>query len=406
MSEMPLFARQSVFTSDHELYGFEFLYRGQRLNSDDPDASHLASIELLDHMCTCILEENLNAGKPLLLNVDEHFLLDDNLFHKPLRNVIFEILETVEPTPEIVERVHTLSQAGFKFALDDFVFEPNKAPFFKYLSILKIDVMETDWKLMERKLPKLKQLKCLLLAEKIESEEEFERCKSLGFDLFQGYHLERPKPVHGKKLETSQQAVLRLVSEFSRPDIETEEVAQLISLDPVLTVKILRLINCPLYQLVRDVKSVREAVVILGLSVVKQWAIILSLVSASDSPQELFRQLLVRAKTLSLIGESQAKQQPNIDVSGYFLTGILSGVDAIFGTKQGTVVQQLTLDDEVKTALLTQDNFMGQLLTDTIGYERFDGSVFAHMSDEQKFTFIHSYQKSLVWADEVLNNLN
>ncbi|MDM7861131.1 HDOD domain-containing protein [Alteromonas sp. ASW11-36] len=402
---MPLFARQSIFTAEHELYGFEFLYRGARLGSDDPNAAHLASIELLDHMCTCILEENLNAGKPLLLNVDEQFLLDDNLFHTPLDNVIFEILETVEPTPEIVNRVRKLAQAGFKFALDDFVFEPNKTPFFKYLSILKIDVMGIDWALMASKLPELQLSNCLLLAEKIESEEEFERCKALGFDLFQGYHLERPKPIHGKKLETNQQAALRLVSELSRPDIETEEVAQLISLDPILTVKILRLINCPLYQLVREVKSVREAVVILGLNVVKQWAIILSLVSASDSPQELFRQLLVRAKTLALIGERQAKEQPDIDVSGCFLTGILSGVDAIFGTEQGTVIQQLTLDDEVKRALLTQDNFMGQLLNDTIGYERFDSSVFERMSDEQKFAFIHSYQKSLVWADEVLRNL-
>lgn len=406
MADSPLFARQSIFNADQSLFGFEFLYRGKRLDPSDAGSARLASIELLDHMCTCILDENLNDSKPALINVDEHFLLDDTAFHSPLNNVIFEILETVEATPEIIARVKQLKQSGFSFALDDFVFEPNKVGFFKYLSIIKVDVLDADWDTMARKLPVLKKTKCKLLAEKVEDQAMFERCVELGFDLFQGYYLERPKVVHGKKLEANQLTAMKLISELSRPDIETDEVANLISLDPVLTVKILRLINCPLYQLVREVKSVRDAVVILGLGVVKQWAIILSLVSASDCPQELFRQLLVRAKTLSLIGESDSSDSAGMDAAGCFLTGLLSGIDAVFGTVEGTVVQQLTLDGEVKTALLTQENAMGQLLLKTIGVERFDDAVFSQMTFEQRLLVNRSYRESLVWADEVLRYLS
>ena len=121
--QTPLFARQPIFDKKSNIYGFEFLYRGNLINAGNEDSAKLASLELLEHMCTCIIDGELNSDKFILINVDEHFIFDDNIFTTPPQNVIFEILETVNVTPELVKRVDELKSKGFTFALDDYIFE-------------------------------------------------------------------------------------------------------------------------------------------------------------------------------------------------------------------------------------------------------------------------------------------
>ena len=401
-----LFARQSIYGADNSLFAFECLYRGSTLHSKRDDAPQKATLELIDKMCTSLVEDNLLLDKPLFINIDSQLLFDDGFFTLPNSNLYYEILETVPITDEVIHRLQLLVRRGFRFALDDFALEMERVPLLKYMSVIKFDIPLIPLHNLERFLNQQELHNCLLLAEKVETQDTYEKGVSLGFHLFQGYYLEKPKIVSGQQLQANQQAALQLVANLTRSTIEVDEVAELVSRDPVITIKLLKLVNSPLYNLIREVSSIREAVVILGIDVVKQWAIILSLVNSSDCPYELFRQLLTRAKTLSLIGDSK---EINVDFahpkSEFFLAGILSGVDAILGVDLANILKKLALPPHLLEAVVSHKNSLGDLLQKAIGMERFDDSIFEVMDDRQLMLFTRSYRLSLKWADNVLKYL-
>ncbi|KXI29921.1 EAL and HDOD domain-containing protein [Paraglaciecola hydrolytica] len=405
MDETILLARQPIFDVNNKMVASEILYRGNVLRSSKTDRNLMATRELLINTCTNILSDNVNLDLPMLLNIDEQFLLADDFFPVAPQNLIFEILETVEPSELVLEKLKQLKRQGFEFALDDYLLEKFKTPFFEYLKIIKVDVIDVDFALLKNTLPALKQTGCLLLAEKVETQAVYETCRELGFDLFQGYYFERPTLIQGKKINVNQRSALHLVSQLSRDDIEVNEVAELIARDPVLTVKIIALINCPLYQLVREVTSVKDAVVILGLNVVKQWAMILTLVSQTKQPIELFRTILIRAKTLSLYAECSQDKLLKSDVSECFLVGLLSGIEAIFEVKLENILEHLMLDARIKVALIGQDNNMGRLLKNYMAIERFDNQIFEQLSNQEICLINRCYRESLTWADQAMNYL-
>lgn len=403
MKESVLFARQPIFDAASRLYAHEILYRSEA--SLETAGCNASTRELLVNLCTNLLNDNVNLGLPMFVNVDEEFLLADDFFPVAPQNLIFEILETVRPTPAVLEKINQYRVAGYEFALDDYVLEKSKVQYFNYLKIIKIDLLQVNFERLIKVMPVLKKTGCKLLAEKVEDQEMFDKCLKLGFDLFQGYFLERPSLIKGKKIVANQQAVLHLLAELARDDIEVDEVAELISQDVGLTVKILSLINCPLYQLVREVKSVKDAVVILGLTTVKQWAITLALVSESSRPIELYRVVLVRAKTLALYCDVWETNSRNINSSSCFLLGLLSGVDAIFEVEMEEILNHLKLDSDIKAALLHDDNSLGELLKNSIGIERFDSHIFEQLSQHQICLFNGCYREALKWADGVMSYL-
>ncbi|MDO6566669.1 HDOD domain-containing protein [Alteromonas sp. 1_MG-2023] len=405
-----LTARQLVFNENHEVYACEFLCLDTGSGHAESPAHNnpllgVMTTEVLTKVCNSVEEGGRHLNVPMFINVDQNFLSETDSITPIKPNIILEILASVEPTEANLKRIQQLRRLGFEFALSEYALDPTKTPFFKYLKIIKVDVVKLTEKQLEKSIPILKKSNCLLLAEKVTSQALYEQCKALGFDLFQGDYLEYPSLLESKKASAEQQSSLQLVSEFSKGDIEVDKVAEIISCDPVLTTKILHLINCPLYQLVRDVNSVREAVVILGLDVVKQWAIVMSLMSVSTSPNELFRTLLTRAKTLELIAHHKQKEQVQVLALECFLVGLLSGVDAIFEVKIDTLVGNMKIETHLKQALLTHDNELGTLLNNVIGIERFDSQTFERLSNQEICLIGRCQQDAALWADKVMANL-
>lgn len=401
MNTEVLLARQPIYDRNHKLYGFELLYRGIAREHETQTQQTMATVEVLSNICTNSLEDNLNLGLPMFINVDETFIASDEYFPAPSQHLILEILEHVPPKPDILQKLSKFRRQGFRFALDDYVFEPGREVFFPLVSVIKVDISPFDMKTLAQHIEPLKATKCTLLAEKVENTDMMAACMEMGFDLFQGYYLEQPRLISGQKIDASKQLVLRLVSELSREEVSVDEVVALLALDPRLTYKILLLVNSPVYQFVREIKSIKEAVVALGLEAVKRWALILSLVLNSDQPNELFRILLVRAKTMELIAQANKEEEPN----SFFLLGILSGIDAILHSELHTLVERLSLPDEIKSALITRQNSPGKLLNHVIGIERFDASVLESLSNQQAYLYNSCYRRAIHWADEVINSL-
>lgn len=393
-----MLARQAIYDRDNALYGFELLYRNDLRNEANIANGFSATSELLINLCTNAFEEKLTANHPLFINFDEAFILSDSFFPGPANNTVLEVLETVQPTGEVLKAIRGLRAKGFQFALDDYVFEAHRAPFLPLMSIIKIDVLAISPDEISQKLPSLQDLYLILLAEKVEDQASYEHCMSLGFQLFQGYYLERPKLHKGSKLSASKLVAVRLLSELCRDDITVDEVSDLISCDPRFVIKLIKIVNCPLYPFKREIENIREAIILLGLEVIKQWGMVLVLIAESEQPKELFRTLLVRAKTC----ENLSKGQANFVPSDCFTLGLFSGIDAVLQLELSVILEDINLASPLRQALLYGAGDYGKLLADVRNYEANDESELCKVSTHDMDKISDCHQVSVRWADQLM----
>ncbi|MCV2884660.1 HDOD domain-containing protein [Aestuariibacter sp. AA17] len=394
-----LLARQPIYDRNISLYGFELLYRGPtNICELDAESQVAATVELLANICTNSLDDNMNLGLPLFVNIDQAFIESSAYFPAPSDNLILEILEHVKATDNVMLNLQQLKKQGYRFALDDYVFEKERSEFLPLVSIVKIDLSLMSLDEVRQRLPELRTERRLLLAEKVETKAMLDACLEMDFDLFQGYFLEYPTLIAGKKIDANKQLVIRLISELSRDDAEFDDIVDLISLDPLLTYKILLLVNSPMYHFVREIHSVKEAIIALGLEAVRRWAMIISLVSHLNQPKELFRTLLVRAKTLELYAEKEKSYDPK----SCFLLGLFSGIDAILETDMENLLAKLTLSNELKLALLHANTPLSILLNQAVGVERLDADVLESLSTQQAYNLNQCNRLAMRWADETL----
>ena len=205
-----------------------------------------------------------------------------------------------------------------------------------------------------------------LLAEKVETYDEFERCKALGFELFQGFFFCRPKTMTGRSVSSSRLATLRLVAELQAPHVDLDELEHVIGRDVGLSYKLLRYINSTFFALPREVGSVRQALVLLGIVNVRRWATLLALSAVDDKPEELMVTALVRARMCELLAE--AYREPDRDA--YFTTGMFSVIDALMDQPMAEVLELLPLAGDLRHALLSREGPKGDALLCVLAYER------------------------------------
>lgn len=390
-----LFARQPIYDNKNKIYAFELLYRGT-LDVNDLNQGRQLTNEVLVNFCTGFMDDGYAMDKPVFINVDESFLLNTPLFPGSPQNVVLEILETVYPTEPVLKALSRLRKQGYRFALDDYVFSPHHAMFLPFVSIVKVDVLAMGIDTLREHLRSNSLSKKVLLAEKVEDAAMYEACQSLGFKLFQGYHIERPTLQRGRKLGANKQSLMQLVAKLSRSDIDPTEVAELITTDPTLMVKILKIVNCPLYPFKREITHVREAVVMLGIDVVKQWAMILSMVAASDQPSELFRTLLVRAKVCELYANEMNKK----DFQDQFMLGLFSGLDAVLGLPMEDLLEVIPFPEHIKKALLTPEQAPKGILSLVKKIEQNPNQEVLETSFIAKLS--KCYWDGTSWADELM----
>lgn len=395
-----LMARQPILKQDNSVYGFEVLYRGNRYDITNPNEGMGATGELLNNIFTCVIEGNMTSWQPLFINVDEAFINSPSFFPSQSEQIVLELLETVPATPKVLNKIKELRQLGFEFALDDYIFEPERDAFLPLVSIVKVDVLSCTIEQMKTHLPKLKEYGVKLLAEKVEDYKMFHQCLDLGFELFQGYYLEKPKIVRGINVSASQQVTLRLLSELTKPDITVKDIAELIVCDPRLAMKIVLLVNSSLFSFVKEVHDIKEAVVMLGIGAVKKWAVILLLASESKVSIELFRTLLVRAKALELFVANES----NDVKSEHFTLGLFSGLDAMLGIEMTKVTQSIPLSSDLKLALNEHLGIMGTRLKLIKRIEA--NKVTENLMKHKEYNILnHAYWQGAAWADELIENV-
>lgn len=395
--------RQPIYDREMQVHAYELLFRGGEHNESGNgfiDGEH-ATTQVIVNTFMEIGLDNIVGQQPAFLNFTRDFLLSDKINFLPKSRVVIEILEDVEVDDQLIDSVKRLYDQGFRIALDDFIYESRWKPLLKLAGIIKIDVLGMSKDEIRRQVTRLKPYNTKLLAEKIESQEEYEFLHDLGFDYFQGYFLSRPKVMRGNQLPTGRAALLDLIGQLNNPTTDVAELETLISRDVGLSFKLLRYINSAFFSLPREVDSIRQAVIFLGRNEIRNWATLLAMSGLSDKPNELLHTALVRARfceQLALLAEED-------DHSGYFTVGLFSTLEAMIETPIVDIIASLPLSSEVIDALTEHKGRMGDALHCTLAYEewRWAEAQFTGLSTDQ---VRKAYLDALCWALDANSSLS
>ena len=240
--------------------------------------------------------------------------------------------------------------------------------------------MATSEDALKELVPELQKFNVRLIAEKVETQDQFQLCSDLGFDYFQGYFFCKPKLVEGKQIPTNRLAATRLVAKLQHPDLTADQIEETIRQDVTLSYKLLRFVNSAYSALPRNVDSIGHAAMMIGTARLRNWASLLMLATMDDKPRELMVTGIVRAKMCEQLAELTGIRMPE----RFFTTGLFSVLDAMLDSKMENVLERLPLSEEIVQALLTREEILGRMLDFTIAYEQGDWQRLAEIGSSLK----------------------
>jgi len=366
MSELlPLLARQPIFDRRMQVVAYELLCRNSNVNQANFSNGDSASSQVLLHTFTNLSLESVVGKHQAFINFTRALLITPPPFDR--NQLVIEVLESTEVDAQLLSGLAQLKREGYTIALDDFVLNEHSRPLLDHADIVKLDVLELSESQLIEHIDYLKPKGYTLLAEKVETYEMLERCQSLGFELFQGYFLARPKILHGHKITESKQAVLQLLAALHDPDVPILHVERLLSQDPVLSYKLLRLVNSAAFGLPRTVDSLRQAITLLGLDIIKNWVNLLAMANLGDKPVELSVAALTRAR---MCHEIACTMRDDRRQDAFFTVGLLSTLDAFMDMPLEMLLSNLSLSSTLSEALLQHLGDEGRVLDIVEHYER------------------------------------
>lgn len=395
-----LIARQPIIDTSLQLKGYELLYRDAAERNTFSVPGDVATARVLS---TSLSESGLDAlvGEGVaFINMTRDAILQIDLLSLPSHRVIFEILEDVEIDELLQQKIESLIDCGYRFALDDFSLSGIHRQHVKLASIVKVDILAMDRAEIARHVRYLRRFPVQLVAEKVETWEEFEFCKSLGFDLFQGYFFARPQLVSRRGLHHSRSATYRLISRLNDPAIGFDELEQLVSQDPGLTFKLFRYVNSALVGRNRTFSNLRQVIILLGIDRLRAVATMFAMCKMEEKPAALTMMLLQRAQLCRLLAEQRRMENPG----DCFTVGMFSLVDAFMDYPIHDVLAGIPLPDEVRAAILSHDGEMGELLVQVMQMERRSCNQFD--SDPTGLPDVYRlYNEAAHWAVETMRLL-
>jgi c-di-GMP-related signal transduction protein len=354
-------ARQPILDAYKRLYGYELLYRGipgkllGQVSGEQATACLLSSAFLTGDI------ETISNKRLCFINFTQDLLESSLPLNFPKAKIVVEILENVEPTPKVVSACRTLRENGYTLALDDFVYNKKFEPLLELVEIVKIDIRLTPLNTLVRTLNLIKHYPVKLLAERVETVEEFVLASRMGFSYFQGYFFSKPERVAITEISAIKLNLLRLLAEVTNKEIELDRLRDIITMDVSVSYKLLRFLNSAYFYRLQEVKSVKHAIAYLGEKELSRF-IMMVIVSelSTDKPDELVRLVLVRAKFCEMLGHSAALSER--ECADLYTTGLFSLLDAMLNAPMLEILEKLPLNAEVKAALSGHDgpylNFM------------------------------------------------
>ncbi|MBZ5653749.1 MAG: HDOD domain-containing protein [Acidobacteriia bacterium] len=391
-------ARQPILTADEKVFGYELLFRDgvdDYFTAVDADAASRSTLDSsiligLDVLCD---------SRQAFVNCTREVLLKDYITLLPPDQIAVEVLETVPPDDLVIAACERLAKGGYTIALDDFGVNDPRAPLVGLAKIIKVDMRSTPLS-QAAGLVRRYGARSQMLAEKVETREEFLAAQKAGFKLFQGYFFRRPEVVHARQIPANQLNYLRLLKMVSMPEINPREIENMIKGEASLCYRLLRYLNSPIFGFPGKIQSVRHALAILGEREVRRWIrLVVTLGAADNKPSDLVLSALVRARFCELLGPRTQHGQADV-----FLVGLLSLMDSILELPMGVVLEGICVDPEMKAVLLGEKSQLTPLYELMVAQEAAEwakvGSLCAQMNLDGALV-AESHWQAMRWAREM-----
>ena len=355
--------RQPILDRSQGLFGYELLFRNAPVGPAHVTNDLSATASVIAHAAQLGMEKTIGDALGFV-NVDADAILSDIFPFLPREKVVLEMMNTVQATPQVLHRMQELAGHGFTFALDDVTGDTaDLAAMLPMVAYVKMDMRNTPLSTLSRLAPRLRQDGKQLIAEKVETRDEFKHCLDLGFDYFQGYYFARPVIMSGKKLSPSQLAVMELMT-LVTSDADNHEIERAIKRDVSLALNLLRLVNTPAVGARQRIDSLSQAVTILGRRQLQRWLQIMLYAEPSKRGHSMTPLLMLattRGRLLELLaGKLRPNHRAAADIA--FTVGIMSLMDTLFGIPMTEILTQIPVSEEVSEALLHRGGFYGDLL--------------------------------------------
>lgn len=392
-----LFARQAIYSKNRDVEYYELLFRNADNAFDFSIKDEIATFEVIANMYSNVIKDGVVKSVPCFVKITDELILSDQLPNLPKGGFVLELLGRSNITPSLIAKLRELGKQGVRLALSDYNPTENRfEPLLNIVHILKLDISKLGLENMPALIQKLKPFHLELLAEKVESKEQYALCANMGFSLYQGFFLSEPATIKGRKISANKMVLLQLLAELDNPNADAVSLEEIALNDPSLTYKILKVVNSAAFSTPKKIVSLSHAISLLGVKQIKRWVIIFMTAGDSSVSGDLVNSMLIRARMCELLSEMAEQQDP----ISYFMMGLLSQLDALLGIEMSELLTQMPLTDEITTAILNHQGIMGEMLNDVKCFQHGDfKSMRGNMGDA---FYKMAYRHSIKWAEQVM----
>ena len=392
-------ARQPIFDRDEKVFGYELFFRNGMENvfsSEDADAASRSTLDSsllmgLDVLCD---------GRRAFLNCTRETLVRGLITLMPPSSTVVEVLESVPPDAEVMSACQHLKEAGYLIALDDYVNNDPREAMAELADIMKVDMKVTTQEDRVALVKRHGPWRCRMLAERVETREEFVTAREMGFVYFQGYFFRKPEIVATRDVPANRLNYMRLIGAVSRNDLDMVELEKLVKGETSICYRLLRYLNSSMFGFKSEIHSVRHALSILGEREVRRWVRLVAAVEAGqDKPSDLVLSALVRARFGELLSPRITHGESDL-----FLLGLLSLIDAMLETSMPMVLEKIPLDHDTKAVLLGQASRLRPVYQLMLAHESGQWDAVAELCKNLQLNTeetASSYWQAQQWARDV-----
>ena len=395
-------ARQPIFDIKKCIFGYELLFRADMANFFPDIEGDSATSKLLSNSFFNIGIEKIAGSNLAFINFTQELLLKQLPLMFSQDRLVVEILEDVQPERDVIEACQEIALNGYIIVLDDFFYKPSLEPLIEVADIIKIDVKATPLEEVGDLVKKMTERGVDLLAEKVETHDEFNRALEMGFRYFQGFFFSKPEVLKGKEISTPQMQLLEIMAEVNKENFEFNRLEKMIVRDASISYKLMRLINSTYFKRAKEISSIRQAIVMIGEVGIRRFLSLISMAGlAGNKPDELIKVSLVRAKFCELLGDHPGS---SVETSELFTLGLFSLIDAIMDDTMENLMSQIPISGNIKEVLISGTGDLSGYLTLVESYERGDWEEIedaTNIMGIDQSDLPRQYMESLGWADSL-----
>jgi c-di-GMP-related signal transduction protein len=395
-------ARQPILTKERKLFAYEILSRYGPENYCRPKPGSALSVNAMDELFLMGIR-TMTDGLPAFMNCTREFFLQDYLTLMPRDLVVGEILETVPPDSEVLGACKRMKDQGYRLALDDYCDLPAMQPLLQFADFVKIDILLTSFPDQKRVVDHCKRMRIPTIAEKVETNAQFQSCLELGYDYFQGYFFCRPQIVGRRSVPANKTVYLELLQAANEPTFNLHKISMIFKRDVSLSYRLLRYLNSAAFAFRSEIHSIPHALSLLGELAMRKWISLVSVAALGDEVADsLLRLPLLRAMFCELIGQKVGMAREANDL---FLLGLLSVMDALLNVPMAAVLQDIKVDEEIAKALQGRDSRYRPIFEVVLDYE---SGTWGQLAESCRRVGLHEnflpdlYLRSVRWVSDIL----